>query len=64
MGPVNLAAGQRAITTFNRNWTNRMGLAGDGFLASPCVVASRALLGYMAPPSALGLKWEAEAFAV
>ncbi|MBP8136809.1 MAG: hypothetical protein KAY61_01290 [Candidatus Eisenbacteria bacterium] len=63
-GPDKLAAGQRAITTFNRNWTNRMGLGGEGFLASPCVVASSALLGYMAPPSALGLKWEAEAFAV
>ena len=63
-GPDKLAAGQRAITTFNRNWTNRMGLGGEGFLASPCVVASSALLGYMAPPSARGLKWEAEAFAV
>ncbi|MBI5169824.1 MAG: hypothetical protein HZA61_10075 [Candidatus Eisenbacteria bacterium] len=63
-GPDKLAAGQRAITTFNRNWTNRMGLGGEGFLASPSVVASSALLGFMAPPSALGLKWEAEAFAV
>ena len=63
-GPDKLAAGQRAITTFNRNWTNRMGVGGEGFLASPCVVAASAMLGYMAPPSELGLAWEAEAFAV
>lgn len=63
-GPDKLAAGQRAITTFNRNWTNRMGLGGEGYLASPSVVAASALLGYMAPPSELGLEWEAESFAV
>ncbi len=63
-GPDALAKGERAITTFNRNWTNRMGLGGEGYLASPCVVAASALLGYMAPPSELGLAWEAEAFAV
>jgi homoaconitase/3-isopropylmalate dehydratase large subunit len=57
-------AGQRAITSFNRNWTNRMGLGGEGFLASPSVVAASAMLGYMAPPSELGLEWQAEAFAV
>ncbi len=63
-GPDSLKAGQRAITTFNRNWTNRMGLGGEGFLASPAVVASSALLGYMAPPGELGLAWDAEAFEV
>ena len=42
--------GQRAITSFNRNWQNRMGLGGEGYLASPAVVAASALLGYMAPP--------------
>jgi homoaconitase/3-isopropylmalate dehydratase large subunit/3-isopropylmalate dehydratase small subunit len=63
-GPDALTRGQRAITTFNRNWTNRMGLGGEGYLASPCVVAASALLGYMAPPSELGLAWEPEAFAV
>lgn len=63
-GPDKLAAGQRAITTFNRNWTNRMGLGGEGFLASPSVVAASALLGYMAPPSELGLVWKAEEFEV
>ncbi len=59
-----LAAGQRAITTFNRNWTNRMGLGGEGYLASPSVVAASALAGYMAPPSELGLEWDAERFGI
>ncbi len=63
-GPDSLKAGQRAITSFNRNWTNRMGLGGEGYLASPSVVAASAMLGYMAPPSELGLVWEPEAFAV
>jgi uncharacterized membrane protein len=56
-GPDALKPGQRAITTFNRNWQNRMGVGGEGYLASPPVVAASALLGYMAPPSALGLEW-------
>ena len=43
--------GQRAITSFNRNWQNRMGVGGEGYLASPAVVAASALVGYMAPPS-------------
>src|SRR5690606_5241547 len=30
-----LKKGQRAITSFNRNWQNRMGLGGEGYLASP-----------------------------
>lgn len=59
-GPDALEPGQRAITTFNRNWQNRMGLGGQGYLASPVVVAASALLGYMAPPSELGLPWSAE----
>ncbi len=63
-GEDSLKPGQKAITTFNRNWTNRMGVGGEGFLASPSVVAASALLGYMAPPSALGLSWEPEVFAV
>ncbi len=56
--------GEKAITTFNRNWQNRMGLGGLGFLASPAVVAASALVGYMAPPSELGLEWSAEEFGV
>jgi homoaconitase/3-isopropylmalate dehydratase large subunit len=59
-----LKKGERAITSFNRNWQNRMGLGGEGYLASPAVVAASALLGYMAPPDALGLTWNAEDFGV
>jgi 3-isopropylmalate/(R)-2-methylmalate dehydratase large subunit len=63
-GPDALSKGQRAITSFNRNWQNRMGLGGEGYLASPAVVASSALLGYMAPPSELGLAWEPEKYGI
>ena len=61
-GPDALKKGESAITSFNRNWTNRMGVGGLGYLASPAVVASSALLGYMAPPSELGIEWRAERF--
>ncbi|HEU4365182.1 MAG TPA: aconitase family protein, partial [Candidatus Krumholzibacteria bacterium] len=63
-GPDALKRGERAITSFNRNWQNRMGVGGEGYLASPSVVASSALVGYMAPPSELGIEWNAELFAV
>jgi 3-isopropylmalate/(R)-2-methylmalate dehydratase large subunit len=63
-GPDALTAGQRAITSFNRNWQNRMGVGGEGYLASPAVVAASALAGYMAPPSELGLAWDPERFGV
>jgi 3-isopropylmalate/(R)-2-methylmalate dehydratase large subunit len=63
-GPDALQQGQRAITSFNRNWQNRMGLGGEGYLASPAVVAASALVGYMAPPSELGLTWTPEEFGV
>jgi len=59
-----LEKGQRAITSFNRNWQNRMGVGGEGYLASPAVVASSALLGYMAPPSELHLRWEPERYGI
>jgi 3-isopropylmalate/(R)-2-methylmalate dehydratase large subunit len=61
-GPDALSKGQRAITSFNRNWQNRMGLGGEGYLASPSVVAASALAGYMAPPSELGIEWDAEKY--
>jgi 3-isopropylmalate/(R)-2-methylmalate dehydratase large subunit len=61
-GPDALKPGERAITSFNRNWQNRMGLGGEGFLASPSVVAASALLGYMAPPGELGLEWDPQRF--
>jgi homoaconitase/3-isopropylmalate dehydratase large subunit len=41
-----------------------MGYGGEGYLASPAVVAASALLGYMAPPSELGLTWNPEIYAV
>jgi 3-isopropylmalate/(R)-2-methylmalate dehydratase large subunit len=63
-GPDALQPGQRAITSFNRNWQNRMGVGGEGFLASPSVVAASALLGYMAPPSELALDWQPELFGI
>jgi 3-isopropylmalate/(R)-2-methylmalate dehydratase large subunit len=63
-GPDSLEPGERAITSFNRNWQNRMGVGGEGYLASPAVVAASALAGYMAPPSELGLVWDPEAFGV
>jgi 3-isopropylmalate/(R)-2-methylmalate dehydratase large subunit len=63
-GPDALTAGQRAITSFNRNWQNRMGLGGEGYLASPAVVAASALVGYMAPPSELGLEWSPEEYGI
>ena len=59
-----LEPGQRAITSFNRNWQNRMGLGGEGYLASPGVVAASALLGYMAPPGELGIAWDRDVFAI
>jgi 3-isopropylmalate/(R)-2-methylmalate dehydratase large subunit len=63
-GPDALRKGQRAITSFNRNWQNRMGVGGEGYLASPAVVAASALVGYMAPPSELGLRWDPNEFGV
>ena len=61
-GPDALQRGQRAITSLNRNWQNRMGLGGEGYLASPAVVAASAALGYMAPPGELGLEWDPEEY--
>jgi 3-isopropylmalate/(R)-2-methylmalate dehydratase large subunit len=63
-GPDALRAGERAITTFNRNWQNRMGVGGEGYLASPAVVAASAMAGYMAGPVELGLVWNAERYGI
>jgi len=63
-GPDALHEGERAITSFNRNWQNRMGVGGEGYLASPAVVAASALAGYMAPPSELGLQWDPEEYGI
>jgi len=63
-GPDALKRGERAITSFNRNWQNRMGVGGEGYLASPAIVAASALAGYMAPPGELGLKWDPEVYGI
>ena len=63
-GPDALKKGEVAITSFNRNWQNRMGVGGLGYLASPAVVAASALLGYMAGPAELGITWDPERFDV
>jgi len=63
-GPDALEKGERAITSFNRNWQNRMGVGGEGYLASPAVVAASALAGYMAPPSELGLPWDPDVYGI
>jgi homoaconitase/3-isopropylmalate dehydratase large subunit len=41
-----------------------MGLGGEGYLASPAVVAASALAGYMAPPSELGLPWDPDVYGI
>jgi homoaconitase/3-isopropylmalate dehydratase large subunit len=63
-GPDALGEGKVAITSFNRNWQNRMGRGSMGYLASPAVVTASALLGYMAPPDELGLEWDPETFGI
>jgi 3-isopropylmalate/(R)-2-methylmalate dehydratase large subunit len=63
-GPDALQPGERAITSFNRNWQNRMGVGGEGYLASPAIVAASALAGYMAPPGELGLRWDPDTFGI
>jgi 3-isopropylmalate/(R)-2-methylmalate dehydratase large subunit len=63
-GPDALTWGQRAITSFNRNWQNRMGVGGQGYLASPSVVVASALLGYIASPGELGIGWNPEIFGI
>ncbi len=59
-----LKPGERAITSFNRNWQNRMGVGGEGYLASPAVVAASALLGFMASPKELDISWDPELYGV
>ena len=63
-GPDALQKGQRAVTSFNRNWQNRMGVGGEGFLASPQVVAASALAGFIASPEELGLVWDPAVFGI
>jgi len=49
-----LAAGERALSTTNRNFVGRMGHpASEVYLANPAIAAASAVMGYIAGPEEL-----------
>jgi len=50
-----LAAGERCISTTNRNFVGRMGhVDSEVYLAGPAIAAASAVLGYIGGPEQLG----------
>src|SRR5690625_1130237 len=55
MNPDQLAPGERAASTSNRNFEGRQGKGGRTHLVSPVVAAATAVAGTLASPSDVGI---------